>query len=261
MNNWRLIIDQPKSGMENMAIDEAILISCNAGFSQSTIRLYDWIIPTLSIGCFQKTPNLIESCLKEDIPFVRRITGGRAVLHADEITYSIICNDREELFREGISGAYRMISECLLEALRDIEIDAVMHTSCSKEYTSLRSSCFHSPSKYEITIDGKKLIGSAQRRLKTAFLQHGSIMFGMDRELVSKLFGERALTKMVGISYYNNKVKKDNIRSILIDKIAKGLNIKVNHGSITESEGYIRDQIIRVKESEHQSVRVKTLTL
>ncbi|MBI5048938.1 MAG: hypothetical protein HZB54_08340, partial [Deltaproteobacteria bacterium] len=138
MSNWRLLIDQPKSGWDNMATDEAILNSCNQGLSRSTFRLYEWKNPTISIGCFQRADKIIERCLKSDISYVRRITGGRAVLHADEITYSIICGENEPLFAEGISGAYRIISRCLLEALREAGVNAEMQDASLPLNASIR---------------------------------------------------------------------------------------------------------------------------
>lgn len=260
MNDWRLLIDPPQNGLENMATDEAILESCNQRLSQPTLRLYEWSEPTLSIGCFQKADNAIKYCLEAGIPYVRRITGGRAVLHSDEITYSIICGSGEPLFEEGVSGAYRIISRCLLTALREVEINADMHTSRAIEYGFEKTSCFHSPSRYEIIVDNKKLVGSAQRRFKRAFIQHGSILFGVDRDLIAQLFGEESLSMMAWIKLYSD-IKKDEFKAILIDKIRNGLSINLTAGNINNNENYLRDKLLSVRESEGQSVRVKTLTL
>ncbi|MBI3754651.1 MAG: lipoate--protein ligase family protein [Deltaproteobacteria bacterium] len=246
MSDWRLLIDPPQSGLENMATDEAILESCNRGHSLPTVRFYEWSDPTLSIGCFQKADNAIKCCLEAGIPYVRRITGGRAVLHFDEITYSIICCDNEPLFGEGISGAYRIISGCLLAALRDIGINADMHRSRAIEYGSEKISCFHSPSRYEIIIDNKKLVGSAQRRFKRAFIQHGSILFGIDRALIARLFGQDSLATMAWVEFYSN-IKKHELRLVLADKIEKGLNIKLAVGSMNNNERDLREKLIQEK--------------
>ena len=230
--------------MENMATDEAIIESCNQRLSQPTLRLYEWSETTLSIGCFQKADNVIKYCSKAGIPYVRRITGGRAVLHSDEITYSIICSEGEPLFKEGVSGAYRIISRCLLTALREVGINADMHASRAIEHGSEKTSCFHSPSRYEIIIENKKLVGSAQRRFKRAFIQHGSILFGVDRELVAQLFGEGSLSTMAWIKLYSD-IKKDDFKAILIDKIRKGLNINLIAGNINNDERRLRDKVIK----------------
>ncbi|MBI3398044.1 MAG: lipoate--protein ligase family protein [Deltaproteobacteria bacterium] len=235
-----------------MATDEAVLAGRSQGFSPPTLRLYEWNPPTLSIGCFQNTNhNIIESCLSEGIPFVRRITGGRAVLHGDEITYSIICSENERLFAEGISGGYRIISGCLLEALKEIGVKAKMQDArCNSLFNTGQDanghgkiSCFHSPSRYEIIIDNKKLVGSAQRRFKRTFLQHGSILFGVDRELVLRLFGKESLSRMAWVGLYSN-VKKDAFKTILTEKIKKGLNINLTMGGLNPYEVSLRDKLI-----------------
>lgn len=248
MSDWRLLIDLPQSGLENMATDEAILESCNREHSLPTVRFYEWSAPTLSVGCFQNADNTIKYCAETGIPYVRRITGGRAVLHFDEITYSIICCDNEPLFGEGISGAYRIISGCLLAALREVGINADMHRSRAIEYGSEKISCFHSPSKYEIIIDNKKLIGSAQRRFKKAFIQHGSILFGVDKALIARLFGEDSLATIAWVKLYSN-ISKHDFKRVLTDKIEKGLNIKLTLGNINDDERLLRDRLIEGKQS------------
>jgi len=244
MSDWRLLIDPPQNGPENMATDEAILKSCKERLSPPTLRLYEWSEPTLSIGCFQKAENAIKYCLETGIPYVRRITGGRAVLHSDEVTYSIICSADEPLFAEGITGAYRIISRCLLETLREAGINADMHIHRAIESNSKKISCFHSPSRYEIIINNRKIIGSAQRRFKRAFLQHGSILFSIERNLIAQLFGEESLSTMAWIKLYSD-IKKHEFRTILIDKIRKGLNINLTVGNINDNEKYLREERLK----------------
>ncbi|MBI3753040.1 MAG: lipoate--protein ligase family protein [Deltaproteobacteria bacterium] len=248
MSDWRLLIDPPQSGRENMATDEAVLAACDQGLSPSTFRLYEWSEPTLSLGCFQKADNLIKQCSEIRVPHIRRITGGRAVLHADEITYSLICSENEPLFTEGISAAYKIISQCLHEAFRAIGINADIHASRIRNCGSEKNSCFHSPSRYEIVIDNKKLVGSAQRRFKRAFLQHGSILFGVERELILQLFGEESLSRMAWLKCYSN-IKKDEFKAVLTDKIKKGLNIQLTVGNINDNERCLREKLIQKRQS------------
>ncbi len=238
------MIDGPKSGYENMAIDEAILIGLNRKVSMPTLRVYEWNSPTLSLGCFQKADTIIKKCSTAGIPFVRRITGGRAVLHADEITYSIVCDENEPLFREGISGAYRIITRCLLTAFREIGVPADMHSYRGKDFRCKKTSCFHSPSRYEIIINNRKLVGSSQRRFKSAFLQHGSILFGIDRGLVTRLFGEEAPSRMAWLKLYSS-VTKEDFRTILIDKVSEGLNARFNKGDMNDYEISLRDKLVQ----------------
>lgn len=246
MSDWRLLIDRPRDGLENMAIDEAILISCNDGFQGSTFRLYEWSSAVLSLGCFQKADNIINCCSHAGIPFVRRITGGRAVLHLDEITYSIVCREEEPLFNEGISGAYRIISKCLFEALAAAGVKAQMHPDNGRGYSTNRISCFHSASKYEIIANGKKVTGSAQRRFKKAFLQHGSILFGIDEELVSRLFGKGAVSRMTWLRLYSD-IKKDEFKAVLAEKIREGLNIRFIPGRMSDKEVRLKEILMAAK--------------
>ena len=111
---------------------------------------------------------------------------------------------------------------------------------------SQKISCFHSPSKYEIIVEKKKLVGSAQRRFKKAFLQHGSILFGINRELIMHLFGKQAPQRMAWLELYSN-VKKDEFRAILINKIREGLDIDLIAGHMNDHEKYLKDKLIQEK--------------
>lgn len=227
-----------------MATDEAILKACGQNNEKSTLRLYEWKEPTLSLGCFQKSENIVKCCLNNEIPYVRRVTGGRAVLHADEITYSIICGANDPLFSEGITGAYKIISKCLLEAFIEAGINVEMHNTRCKMQDSKKTSCFHSPSRYEIMIENNKIVGSAQRRFKEAFLQHGSILFGIEKDLIKRLFGKEALSTMACIKYYRD-INKEEFKSILVNKLIKGLNISLTVGKLNDNEIYLRDKLIQ----------------
>ncbi len=182
---WRLIVDPPFDGRTNMAIDEAIsrALDMHGGRPRlelkvaqgegvavlPTLRLYGWKEPTISIGYGQDRERFAGSGL----PVVKRITGGRAVLHDMEVTYSIITGADNRLFCSGIEGAYEEISGCIINALNDVGIDARFSPGIKGSKSVSRDACFYSPSRYEVMINGKKLVGSSQRRFKNAFIQHG----------------------------------------------------------------------------------------
>jgi lipoate-protein ligase A len=197
MKSWRLIYTGAHDAFFNMALDEALLLSCQREASAPVLRLYQWNPPAVSVGYLQsidKTVDLKE-CRKRGIDVVRRITGGRAVLHEDEITYSVCAScDYFSLLGENTNRTYQRISMALLEGLRfmGIEGEWVRPSPVSRVPASdLISSkpCFLSNSRYEITVAGRKLIGSAQRRFssrsepdgKDSFIQHGSIPTGDGR--------------------------------------------------------------------------------
>lgn len=158
-----------------MAVDEAIFISYLEGKSPPTLRFYGWSPPAVSIGYFQSIEREIniERLKLKGYGLVRRNTGGRAVLHDRELTYSIVAGTKEGL-PDNLMESYLYISKAFVYAFQDLGVKAEINQGADKYATS--GACFESPSWYEITVDGRKLVGSAQLRQKTAFLQHGSIL-------------------------------------------------------------------------------------
>jgi lipoate-protein ligase A len=176
---WRLLIDPPLPSAMNMAIDEAISIAFSEGKVPPTLRFYRWSIPSFSVGSFQKLePDWLDFLQAKSIPLVRRMTGGRALLHDRELTYSIVSSTRDPLFPGGIKGTFHSIANGLLAGLRGIGVEAEVHTPARRGRPNRLHNplCFASTSWYEITARGKKLIGSAQRRWISHFLQHGSLI-------------------------------------------------------------------------------------
>ena len=194
MQEWRVIEDGPQDGGSNMAIDRAILASCASGKTLPTLRLYSWERPTLTVGYAQDFAKEIDvnRCKKLGIQIVRRPTGGRAVLHNHEVTYSFTAPIPHSKFPPSLLGAYRVVARALLEGLNEIGVCGADLTSGRKPNRGRHS--FHSPSclssinHLEIEVQGAKLVGSAQRRTKRAFLQHGSVLLDCDRALLNSLF-------------------------------------------------------------------------
>ncbi|MBT3515920.1 MAG: lipoate--protein ligase family protein [Nitrospina sp.] len=194
MYEWQVIEDEPKDGESNMAIDRAILESCGLGAIPPTLRLYSWKRPTLSIGHAQNFAKEIDVnlCRKLGIQIVRRPTGGRALLHQHEVTYSFTAPIPHPNFPSSLFGAYKTVAEALVEGLKGIGVKDPILASGRK--TDKGRDPFHSPSclsssnHFEIEVQGAKLVGSAQRRTKRAFLQHGSIILDLDRNLLNSLF-------------------------------------------------------------------------
>ena len=192
--NWRLLDSGPNIGAYNMAVDEELLARAQAGETTPTLRLYTWDPPTVSIGRFQKigTAVDVEACRRRGIDIVRRVTGGRAVLHHQELTYSIIARTDVPLFPTNVHGTYKIIAAGLLQGLRNLDIPAEMVSRSSRHAVLVKKdtkdpACFSSPSWYEILVHNRKIIGSAQRRLSGAFLQHGSILIGYDPALEAEV--------------------------------------------------------------------------
>jgi len=189
MNQWRLIEEGPGEPDWNMAVDEAIAESCRRGLSLPTLRLYRWKHPALTIGYFQKIERDIDeaACRAERIPVIRRITGGRAVLHGNDLTYSVASGIHVPELPSTIRGTFLEISRGLIEGLRQLGLQAESVRSPVRE-KGRSPVCFMSTSWYEISCNGRKIIGSAQRRWKDGMLQQGALLFDFDPNLYYKLF-------------------------------------------------------------------------
>lgn len=194
MNNlpWRLIKDGPRDGRLNMAIDRAILTACDRGQAPATLRLYGWDKPTLSIGYSQNESRDVdrEQCERRKIPIVRRFTGGRALLHHHEFTYSLVAPIPHPVFPGNLTGAFCAVSKAVIASLERAGVPNPEIVGKEKRTMGVRRSpaCFSTSNHWEITVKGKKLAGSAQRRLNGAFLQHGSILLDWKPDEVHSLF-------------------------------------------------------------------------
>jgi lipoate-protein ligase A len=173
--NWRLIWSEACAGARNMATDEAILEEAAAGRSRPTLRLYAWAPPALSLGYAQRSAEVDRAALARlGWDLVRRPTGGRAILHTDELTYSVAAPEAHPLLAGGVLESYRRLSLGLLAALRLLGVAAEAGGSHARGGAH-GAVCFESPSDYEITAGGRKLIGSAQARRVGGVLQHGTL--------------------------------------------------------------------------------------
>jgi lipoate-protein ligase A len=190
---WRLINPELNNGFYNMAVDEAMFIACREGVVPPTLRFYTWSSPCVSIGYFQKVNRAFSTPLP-DQEIVRRITGGRAVFHGNDLSYSMVCDTGNSAFPNNILGTYHVITAAFITGLEYLGItpDPIDIQPDSPRKINYRRSqlkagrhtieyyrspiCFAMTLGHEITVDGQKLIGSAQRRWPDVFLQHGSIL-------------------------------------------------------------------------------------
>jgi lipoate-protein ligase A len=177
MKDWRLIYSSPASGAENMAVDEAILQAVCDQKSPCTLRVYAWQPPCLSMGFAQPSADVDNTRLQDlEWDIVRRPTGGRAILHTDELTYALIAPDNHPDFSGGVLISYQKISKALVRTLEIVGLDVTVSSDQSlPEEERQEPVCFQTPSAYEISVQGKKIVGSAQLRRRGAVLQHGTI--------------------------------------------------------------------------------------
>jgi len=203
MRQWHLIYDSPMIGARNMAIDEVLLTSVSYNEQLPTLRLYAWNPPCLSLGYGQRSQDIDKDRLNSlgwDI--TRRMTGGKAILHADELTYSIALPINHPIAEGGIIESYRRISGALLCGLDKLGLQS--HADKRADDVDLKNVgpvCFEMPSHYEITTqDGRKLIGSAQIRRKHGLLQHGTIPISGD------------IARICDVLIYDNEIEREESR-------------------------------------------------
>lgn len=242
-----------------MALDEKLMEWHSNKEIPPVIRFYGWKPATLSVGYFQKIEKEIdlEAVKAYNLGFVRRATGGRGVLHDDELTYSVIVSEDHPAMPETVTEAYRVISEGLLEGFRQLDLQAEFSIPRSKEekenLKNPRSSvCFDAPSWYELVVEGRKVAGSAQTRQKGIILQHGSIILSIDEEKLFDLFvfpNEKVRRRMqqgfnkkaVAINDIIDKpVSIEKVKVAFKEGFELGLNIQLKGYSLTkEQEGQV----------------------
>lgn len=182
-STFRLLVDPPAAGAWNMAVDEALLEAA-ATEGRPTLRFYQWQEPTLSLGYFQEYEDRRQHAASAGCPTVRRTSGGGAILHDRELTYSLAVPEGHPLVADRLR-TYRVIHESLIDALSGWGIEATLFTcgmaaapQCTEEPQPGRQPflCFQRRSLGDVLAGGVKIAGSAQRRRRGAVLQHGSVL-------------------------------------------------------------------------------------
>jgi lipoate-protein ligase A len=263
---WRLLFeDLPRSGAENMAADEAIMDAVAAGDTPPTLRLYHWAPPSLSLGKRQPLSSvLFDRCASDGVQVVRRATGGLAILHTDELTYSIATQPDDPRAAGAILDAYRSLSEGLMAALAFLGVQPEMEPVSPGASHTASAVCFEQPSAYEISVAGRKLIGSAQVRPQGRVLQHGSLPLTGDigrivdylcfesdseREALRRHLRERATT-------LSAVLKRDVPYAEAADALRRGfadaLNLDLEPGTMTDAERTATERLVQAKRVEVQ---------
>jgi len=178
---WRLIDHGPSPADWNLAVDEALLASHVEDLGPPTLRFYQWSAPTLSLGAGQKWPDhrLEVSCRESGLDVVRRPTGGRAVIHGGDLTYSLVAGTRNG-FPVSTTQVYRRLGQGLKTGLKRLGIVAEAGAACR---LGTAFACFALATPADLTWQGQKFIGSAQVWRGQSFLQHGSIIMESQEQI------------------------------------------------------------------------------
>lgn len=255
METWRFIPASPGSPSRNMAIDEAILEAHSQGLVPPTVRFYTWSPATLSIGYFQKAHREIdfERLQANQFGFVRRPTGGRAVLHDQELTYSVIVKEDHPFMPTSVNESYRVLSQGLSCGFQNLGLQADMVSlsdeSEKEKFATLGSAaCFDSPSWYELVVEGRKLVGSAQTRSRGVILQHGSVLIQLDTDLLFDVlhFDNERVRERLKASFKTRATALSDllhplpnfstIEQAFAKGFAEGLHVKLEEGILTSFE-------------------------
>ena len=191
---WRWIDTGALSGPENMAVDEALLNFHKPG--RPVFRVYGWEPGALSIGRFQNAKNALdlEACRRSGIPFVRRITGGGIIHHHDELTYSLVCSQEDIASGVSVKESFRILCGFLLSFYEKIGLNAdfAVNAFPGSRLGVPAAFCFAGKEEYDITVNGRKIGGNAQRRFKNIIFQHGSIPLRLSREESASYLAEKS---------------------------------------------------------------------
>ncbi|MBR9699898.1 lipoate--protein ligase family protein [Candidatus Woesearchaeota archaeon] len=231
----RLINSSPNTPSMNMAIDEVLLDS-----ELPVLRFYQWIPPGLSIGYDQSAINIDkEFCLEKGIQIVRRPTGGNAVLHDKELTYSFIIS--QDRMPKSVIESYKEISKGIVKAFEILGLQPELNDEVHKVEKS--PVCFHDPSWYEILVNGKKIVGSAQKRTKGKVLQHGAVLIDMDIEKYAGCFKglsdkqkEALKSRITSINDEGKKVDYAQVAEAMKQGFQKALKLQFIPSILTQEE-------------------------
>lgn len=261
---WSYIKSGKQDAFYNMALDELLMKKVEKGEINPVLRLYEWEIPTLSIGYFQKIHREIdvEKVKEYGYQLVRRKTGGRGVLHDKELTYSLVLPENYEGMPHTVTESYKVLSMGLLEGFKNLGLDSYFSIP-EKTKTEIRSSvCFDTPSWYELVVEGRKIAGSAQTRNDGVIMQHGSILLDVDIDHLFDMFkftNERFKQKMksdfkskaVPINDLTDKnITVDELYIAFKDGFEKGLSMTTTEYTLTEDDLNQLDVLIEKYKSE-----------
>jgi len=252
---WNLITDSvPLKGSWNMAVDDFLFHSLGDD-PVTYVRFYAWERPTVSLGYSQSLYKVVdvEFCNANGIDIVRRLTGGKLVLHHEEVTYSV-CSSDERMFTATLQESYKMISEALMCGLEKMGLHPYLAETPPSSYVRGTLPCFSFPARNEIEINGKKIIGSAQKRMGKRFLQHGSIPGKNNEEMlksVSFMTPDSNNIRMMSLSEaLGRDVGFDEVVACLTEGISDYFGVILRPKIFTEEE---RKEIQKILKERHDN--------
>jgi lipoate-protein ligase A len=251
---WRLLVTEATDGATNMAIDETVWRGRQAGSSPPTIRFFAWDPPTVSLGYGQALDDAIsvDAARRLCVGVVRRPTGGSAIYHDGperELTYSVVATNDDLGVTTDLLEAYRWIARALARGLRALGVAAEIVATPRGKGTA-PAFCFARTGRYEIELDGRKLVGSAQRRRGRCFLQHGSVLLGVDEPRLRALFPTTAnpLASMATLeSTLGRRPSFDDVAAALTAAFEAEHGLTLRPGGLSEEEDALVGRLVADK--------------
>ena len=251
---WRLVLSPPADGATHMAVDEAIWEAVAAGRVPPTLRLYAWSPPCLSLGRNQPVATVNRQALRErGYDLVRRPTGGQAVLHIDELTYSVVLPLSDPRARGGVLESCERLSAGLVRALEILGVKEAVARRRPHPPTARGPVCFETTADFEVAVGGRKLIGSAQRRGQGALLQHGALPLWGDITRICPLLVPPADPRRVAArattleGVLGRRIAWEAAAQATAEGFAQALNIRLEPGSLTPEERRRAEHLRREK--------------
>lgn len=247
---WRLICSPALPGAWNMAIDEAMLLAHSVGLTPPTLRLYRWQPPAISLGLLQPFEAINETaCHQLGFEIVRRPSGGGAVLHQHEITYAVVVDGRLCPYGSSVMSTYRWLSEGLKAGLKRLGVDISSSTPpINASSAAPKTFCFAQMTDADLSINNRKLGGSAQARKRNFLLQHGSIPLRLDMVAIEKIFGAVEWERFTCVEeVLGRSVPLDEFAVALVQGFSEALGITFNLSGLTPTEHKLADLLFRHK--------------
>jgi lipoate-protein ligase A len=250
-DSWRLIDSEPCKATFNMSLDEAIAAVVRRGDAPPTLRLYEWEMPSVSIGCFQRIKDVdLTYCTERNIPIVRRPTGGRGILHNREITYSFSVKTTHQLFSKGLHDSYRKIGTAFSLALSKVGLspEVILHRVSLRTSTNNSRSplCFKSISYGEVTIKHRKIIGSAQKRWFDGLLQQGSLPYQINKYEIAKVFRLEPVEvgeKIIGLKEILPDLKLKDLKEAIRVSFEENFDIQLIPSAPSQEEVSLAEEL------------------
>ncbi|WP_420266158.1 lipoate--protein ligase family protein [Candidatus Magnetominusculus dajiuhuensis] len=259
---WRLIEYSAGDAGFNMAADEAVALMVESGDSPPTLRFYGWTVPSVTIGAFQRIANINTAvCQTLNISVVRRPTGGRAIVHDDELTFSFSTGTRAAPFSESLLYNYTTIGTAFFQAFQRLGLDcAITQRRLKRQEASPATAnpmCFSAASYSEITIDGRKILGAAQKRYRGALLEQGAIPLSVNRPLLSQVFGSGTTDNdtVAGLREFDASITLSSVQTAVVEAFEKVFNIRLHPGQLAEQEMSLAQELLKKYQSPQWTFR------